>query len=544
MVPDRRLRFFIYARILVSFLFLASTVLLSFQEPITIADYFSSGIVRLMMFSFVFSVVSQLVLKFERFRFFVTYLQSVWDVLFVTLLLLFTGGILSPYSFLYLLSIMNAGVLLGRREALYTASLCGILYGTIVDFQYFGMLETIGLSQADARLLGESHLFYMIFLNVMGYGVTAFITGYLSERARKSEAALRQNIINYEELSLLNSKLVSHIETGLLTTNSEGKVRIFNPYAEMLTGISQQVAYDQPISSVFPDLAHQFELAINTNRGEFNYISHDGQRMILGFSAAPFEDSEKSSASVIINFRDITEIHRMEEALKRADRLAALGELSARMAHEIRNPLAAMSGSVQMLAEQGSIGSSDSRLLEIVFRESERLNTLISEFLAYARPPSPHKVAIDLRTMIEDMSLLMLANSRFDQIEIVNQIPAHMQIHADFHQFSQVLMNLLHNSADAIAEEGTIIIESQHLLHGTDGCRKSPGVLITVTDNGKGIDAETAKHVFEPFWTTKPDGTGLGLAIIYRIIEAHDGSISIESPPSGGCRFSIILPLK
>jgi len=140
----------------------------------------------------------------------------------------------------------------------------------------------------------------------------------------------------------------------------------------------------------------------------------------------------------------------MEEALKRADRLVALGELSARMAHEIRNPLAAMSGSVQMLAEHGSISGNDGRLLEIVLRESERLNKLITDFLVYARPPLPSKVAIDLKSMIEDMRLLLLADSRFDRIEIVNGISSHVLIQADFHQISQVIMNLLHNSADAM----------------------------------------------------------------------------------------------
>lgn len=233
----------------------------------------------------------------------------------------------------------------------------------------------------------------------------------------------------------------------------------------------------------------------------------------------------------------------MEEALKRADRLAALGELSARMAHEIRNPLAAMSGSVQMLAEQGSIGENDSRLLEIVLRESDRLNMLITDFLVYARPPVPNKVAIDLKTMIEDMLLLLLADSRFDNIELINRISSPVLIHADFHQISQVVMNLLHNSADAMPEGGTIIIESLLMLNGSDGFNKSPTVCISFTDSGKGIDAETAKHIFEPFWTTKTEGTGLGLAIIYRILEAHGGSISVESPPSGGCCFSIVLPV-
>ena len=539
MGPERRLRFFIYARIMVSFLFLASTILLSYQEPASAQDIFRSGIVRLMAFSFAFSCISHLALRLRKFSFFIIYLQSIWDVFFVTLLLLFTGGILSPYSFLYLLAIMNAGVLFGRREALYTAALCGILYGAIVDFQYFGLLEAIGLSQADARQLGESHLFYTIFLNLMGFGLTAFITGFLSERARKSEAALRVNIINYEELSQLNTMIVSNIETGLLTTNSRGNIRVFNPYAESLTGISQEEAYDKPISTFFPELAHLFDSVTDTIRGEFEYTSRDGLHMVFGYSTVSLEDSQ----SVIFNFRDITAIRRMEEALKRADRLAALGELSARMAHEIRNPLAAMSGSVQMLAEQGSIGGSDGRLLEIVLRESDRLNKLITDFLVYAHPSSPHKVAVDLKTMIDDMRLLLSADSRFDNIEIVNRVPSDLLIQADLHQISQVFFNLLHNSADAMPEGGTIKIESRFLLGGVEGFRKSPAVLVSVADSGKGIEAEITKHVFEPFWTSKTNGTGLGLAVVYRIIEAHGGSISVESPPTGGCCFTIMLPV-
>jgi two-component system sensor histidine kinase PilS (NtrC family) len=213
------------------------------------------------------------------------------------------------------------------------------------------------------------------------------------------------------------------------------------------------------------------------------------------------------------------------------------------MAHEIRNPLAAMSGSVQMLAEQGSIGGNDGRLLAIVLRESDRLNKLITDFLVYARPPSPHKVAIDLKMMIDNMRLLLLSDSRFDAIEIVNRVPSHVRIRADFHQISQVLMNLFHNSTDAMPEGGSIVIEARFVLSGADGFRKSPAVIVSVTDSGKGIDAETAKHVFEPFWTTKTDGTGLGLAIIYRILEAHGGSISVESLPTGGCCFTIKLPV-
>lgn len=543
MGPVRRLGLFIYARILVSFLFLASTVLLNYKEPASVHDIFGSGIVRLMAFSFLFSCVSHLALRLRKSSFFIIYLQSIWDVFFVTILLLFTGGILSPYSFLYLLSIMNAGVLLGRREALYTASLCGILYGAIVDFQFFGLLENIGLSQSDAQQLGASHLFYTIFLNLMGFGLSAFITGYLAEQARESEAALRENIINYGELSQLNTKIVSNIETGLLTTNLQGNIRVFNPYAEHLLGMSLMDVYDKPIGALFPELSNRIETLSDTIRGEFEYVSQDGLCMILGYRVAPFVGSENESAGAIMNFRDITAIRRMEEALKRADRLAALGELSARMAHEIRNPLAAMSGSVQMLAEHGAIGGNDGRLLKIVLRESERLNKLITDFLVYARPPAPVKVTVELKEMIEDMRLLLGSDSRFERIEIINRVPSHIRIQADFHQIKQVLINLLHNSADAISDGGSIVVESRFLLSGADGFRKSPGVLISVTDSGQGIDAESAKHIFEPFWTSKAEGNGLGLAIVYRIIEAHGGSISVESPPDGGCRFTIVLPV-
>ena len=543
MGPDRRLRLFIYARIVISFLFLASTVVLNSQETASVRDYFHSGIVRLMLFSFLFSLASHVAFRFIRIRFFVIYLQSIWDVLFVTLLLLFTGGVTSPYSFLYLLSIMNAGMLLGRREALYAASLCGILYGAMVDFQYFGLLEPIGLAKESARELGESRLLYTIFLNVISFGVTAFITGYLSERARISEEALQARSIDYDELSQLNSKIVSNIETGLLTTNFEGKIRVFNPHAEYLTGISQEEAYNRPIISLFPQLVDTFDSICDVVRGEFAYSDKNGREMILGFSAAPLDENQRETASLIFNFRDITAIRRMEEALKRADRLAAVGELSARMAHEIRNPLAAMRGSVQMLAEQGALAGNDARLLSIVLRESDRLNILISDFLAYARPTSPSKISFEAQRLVEDLRLLLEADDRYTAIEIINAVDDTLRISADPAQIEQVMMNLFANAAEAMNNGGRIRVEGYQSRSALAKMRNRPVTVLTISDTGPGISVETQKHLFEPFWTTKTAGTGLGLAIVYRIIDSHGGNISIESPSEGGCRVVIELPV-
>ena len=459
MGSERRLRLFIYARIIVSFLFLASTLLYEYQGYSAEIERFQPGVIRLMAFSFIFSVVSLLSLKKLRFTFFLTNLQVIWDLSFVTVLVLFTGGILSPYSFLYLLSIMIAGMLLGRRQALYTASLCGILYGTILDFQYFGYLAFIGLSQESAHQVGALRLFYTITFNLIAFGLTAFITGLLAERARLSEEALHRSSIDYFELAQLNSAIVAHSESGLLTTTVAGRIRVFNPYAEGIVGLSQFDVYDKQIETVFPQLSGVFIPNSNSNNRDFEYQAPDGTVMTLGYRVAPFNDSKGMLAGYIVNFRDITNIRLMEAALKKADRLAALGALSARMAHEIRNPLAALCGSVQLLSSAADLKEPDLRLLAIVVREAERLDALISEFLMYARPAVPQFELIMLHAYIDEELFFLTQDPRFVNITLHNLVPKSVQASVDPNQLHQVIVNLMQNAADAMVCGGEIWIE-------------------------------------------------------------------------------------
>ncbi|ABL00116.1 two-component system sensor histidine kinase NtrB [Pelobacter propionicus] len=539
---ERQLRIFIYARILVSFLFLVSTVALMLKEPEAMDDITHNGVIRLMAFSFLFSAISHFSLKLPRFRHFITYLQTIWDLLFVTVLLLFTGGVDSPYSFLYLLSIMNAGVLLGRREAFYTASLCGILYGAISDFQYFGYLEVIGLSREAAHAFGGMQILYNIFMNLMGFGLTGFITGYLSQQARQNADALERKNVNLEELERLNRTIVANLESGLITVTREGTIRVFNRYAEELTKKTQQDVYDLPLERLFPEMAASVRGEQGrTSSGECAWKGADGEALVLGYSSVPFSDGRGELAGAIINFKDLTDKIRMEEALRRSDKLAVLGSLAARMAHEIRNPLAAMSGSVQLLADHGTVAENDQRLLAIILRETDRLNALITSFLTYARPVSPHKERISLGGLIDEVRLLVSSDRRFGGITLTAQVPERMTISADQNQLRQVLINLLNNAAEAMPEGGRVEI-SAHLASPEDGDRAEQRAVITVSDSGSGITDEVAAHLFEPFWTTKSDGCGLGLAITYRIIEEHGGTITAESPPWGGCRITISLP--
>jgi two-component system, NtrC family, sensor histidine kinase PilS len=535
----RRLTFFILARIVVVSLFLVSTAILRINEPESIGEWSFSSVQHLIIVTYLFSLVTLAVLRFSnRFLLSLAYLQIIWDLLFVTVLLLLTGGIGSPFSFLYLLSIVSSSVLLARREAIYTASLCGILYGAILDFQFYGMLAPLGLTQAVAHQYGASYIFYTIFVNIVAFYLTAFLTGYLSERARRSEQALEKKEIDYEELSRLQSAIVAGMNSGLITVTPEGNVRVFNDYAQQLTGYTLEEAYDRPVGEIVPELA---DISLRASaRGEIEIHSMTPDLRIFSYSVNPLPDAQGDCSGRIINFQDVTILKRMEERLKHADRLAAIGELSARMAHEIRNPLASISGSVQLIGQCANIERSDRKLLEIVVRETDRLNALITDFLAYARPQPPNKVRVFLREILLDVRSLAVSDPGFGKVEITIGCPENLLVQVDVDQMKQVMWNLLVNAADAIQVEGTIVLSA-----GTFMCADVilPGecVRITVSDTGAGMARDEIRHVFEPFFTTKPQGTGLGLATVYRIIAAHGGSISVESEKGLGTTFTIYL---
>jgi two-component system, NtrC family, sensor histidine kinase PilS len=348
-----------------------------------------------------------------------------------------------------------------------------------------------------------------------------------------SEEAFKRSSIDYSELAQLNSAIVAHSDSGLLTTTEAGRIRVFNPYAEAIVGRSQSDVYDKPIESVFPQLSESFYLNCDSISHEFDYQTSDGTVMTLGYRIDTLNDSNGTLAGYIVNFRDITNIRRMEAALKKADRLAALGELSARMAHEIRNPLAALCGSVQLLSSATDIQGHDTRLLAIVTREAERLNALISEFLMYARPATPQLDKIILQEFIEEEFLFLAHDPRFVSISLQNLVPKSAVVTVDPNQLHQVIINIMQNAAEAMPDGGEILVEY--------ACTPE-AASISITDNGTGITEEAIQHLFEPFWTTKPSGTGLGLAISYRIIETHGGTLTVESPPAGGCRFIVTLP--
>lgn len=540
MAEGKRLTWFVLVRVVVVSLFLLSIIILNIKEPGTLDEKSVSHLIKLIIATYCFSILSLFFIKLkEGGSRTLTYLQIVWDLSFVTFLILITGGINSPYSFLYFLSILNASFLLARREAIYTASLCSILYGAILDLQYYGKLTVFGMDQFPAEQHGAGYVFYTIFVNILAYYLTALLSGYLAERAIRSESALKKKVIDYEELEQLSSAIVANLDSGLLTINNAGRVRVFNPYAEGVTGISQEEAYDRPLAEIIPG----FEQGISTlRRGETGYETASGEKMTLGFKSVPFTGKDGAIVGKILDFQDLTQFKQLQAELKKADRLAAIGELSARIAHEIRNPLAAISGSVQLIVQGGSVDEKDRQLLDIVLRETDRLNELIRDFLLYARPATPVRMPLSLKRFIDDLASLFKMDPRFEKVRIVNDCSGHLSIAVDRDQFQQVFWNILVNAADAMADGGIVTIDAKHQGVNAQAPGDGEVVKITVRDNGKGMHEDDMRRVFEPFFTTKAGGTGLGLATVYRIIESHGGSIRVNSALGKGTCFTISVP--
>lgn len=546
-MPEKRknLAWLIFVRLVVVSLFLAAITYFNIRQPDFFPDTMLRDVTRLIIVTYLFSILSLATLKVSTSSVpILGYAQIIWEALFVSILVVLTGGISSTYSFFFNLAIINASFLFGRREAFYTAGFCGIIYGLIIDLHYFGRLESIGLVRDFSDYYSSNHVLSLIFTNLLAFLLTAILTGYLAERARKSETALKEKEIDYEELESLNSLIIDTLDNGLVTVNSLGMVRVFNRYASELTGLSQEMAYGQHLSEIFPEIDPS-EIASNCNsRKEIFYLNSRGSKVILGLKHAPLSDREGNDIGAVINFKDLTEIRNMEAKLDKARKLAAIGELSARIAHEVRNPLASISGSVQLIAESGSIPEADKKLLEIVIRETSRLDNMVTEFLLYARPLPPNRSWFPLNNLITDQIALLKGDIRFSSIIFHENIDEQLEIFADRDQFNQVLWNLILNAAEAMPAGGEIFIGSswgapfvnQQIGPGRNLC-------LTVKDTGIGIAPKEAEFVFEPFFTTKSGGSGLGLASVYRILEAHNGSITLESIHGTGTTFSITIPV-
>lgn len=528
----RHLSWFLFCRILVLTLFLGGTILYQLRSGIEKPHLVVTFLYLLIGIFYVQALLSAVVLsRFHRLTLFAQ-AQIAWDLLFAVSLIYITGGVESPFAFLFILIIISASVFLSRREIFFVASAAAILYGSLLDLQYYGYLPRIsGLifpQDIDSR-----QIFYAVFVNVLAFLLTASVSAILAERLRRSEQALVKKEIDYEELESLNRTILASIGSGLMIINPQGRIRSFNAAAERISGYPLEEVYDHDVRELFPDLAvfdGNFKMV---ERGEGRYQTREGRWLVLGYASSLIKGSDGKPLGLLVTFQDLTRLKEMEEQLKRADRLAAVGQLASGMAHEIRNPLAAISGSVQLLMEGGHVTEENRRLMGIVVKEAERLSALLTDFLLFASPSLPKLSEVGISTLLDELADMAVADPRFGSIEIRREYPPGIKMLLDRQKIHQALWNLAINSAEAMAGHGVLTLGLA-----------DEGQSLFVEDSGPGIPNQIRRKIFNPFFTTKDRGTGLGLATVHKIVEAHGGSIVVAAGRSSGARFTIRLPGK
>ncbi len=527
----RSLRWFLFFRVLILVLFFGGTSLHQMRggtAQTNHALFYISILVGIYCLEAILSII--LLPRISRRKFFV-HIQIVWDLLFVTFLIYLTGGIQSFFSFLYIFIVLSAVIFLSRKESIFVASAAAILYGSLLDLQFYNYLPGIP-GVVHPQIFDSRDMFYAVFIHVIAFYLTALLGGTLGDRLRKSEEALERKEIDYDELENLNRTILANINSGLMIVNASGRIRSFNPAAAHITGYSLEEVYNQDAREIFPDieLFNDDQFAI-ISRGEMDYLDRSGNPRTLGYATSLVHDSQPDITGLLVTFQDLTTFKRMEEELKRADRLAAVGRLASGMAHEIRNPLASISGSVQLLMESGSVHEEDRQLMEIVVKEAGRLNGLLSDFLIFARPGPPIPERVNVAEFLEEVADMIRRDLRFDKIDVQWEYPEEIFLHLDRRQLSQVLWNLLINAAEAMSGLGRLkvgVIPAESAIY--------------VEDSGPGIAEDIRSKIFDPFFTTKEKGTGLGLTTIYAIVEAHKGKIEVSSGQKGGARFTIRFP--
>jgi two-component system sensor histidine kinase PilS (NtrC family) len=462
------------------------------------------------------SLVSVAILRSGRFLRRLAQAQVLGDLIAASGLVYLTGGADSVFTILYPLAIVNAAIGLYRRGALQTATLAAIAFCVLAIGMERGII-TPPLALIDRAPLSTPRLLLTLAANVSAFFLTAMLTAYLATALQGARKELAKRETELKGLEELHRSIVESVASGILTTDVQGRVTYLNGAAARLTGLSLKDVRGSPLANTLP--------ALSADHGEAVF----GPR-VVGYSAASLTMEEGGRVIVL---QDLTELRRMEDEVRRADRLAALGKLSAGLAHEIRNPLASMCGSVALLGRSPGLAEKERRLLEIVFREGERLEKLVREFLAFARPAEPRMVPIELGQLLDETLSVFRLDAKAAQLTVANEPPQlFVTVLGDAGQLRQVLWNLLSNAAEAAGTGGTVRARLR---------RADSMAVMEVEDTGPGIPADDLERIFDPFFTTKESGTGLGLAIVHRIVEAHGGQLSVSSEP-GKTRFSIALP--
>jgi two-component system, NtrC family, sensor histidine kinase PilS len=474
------------------------------------------------------SVFYVVLLSFWEERRIQSLLQVITDLLMVTLLVYATGGVDSSLNFFYPLVIIVACILLPRTWAYLSGALAFILYVAVLELTYFGFIPSYSTTHP-----GLGALQAIIFVNLFGYLAVAYLAGLLAAKLRQVDVKLKHTRGELEDLQALHENIVQSISGGLITTGLDGYITLANTAAQKLFERSEHDFLGQPVGQLFLDPLPTVDSDRAT--GEVRFVASNGFCKTFRVTATTLSVPGRNDIGYVYTFDDLTEIRRLERDLRIQDRLAAVGRLAAAIAHEIRNPLTSIAGSVSMLSGIADLSDEHRQLLQIVTRESERLNGIITDFLAYSRGKQYRFASVDLLALLEDTLTLLehrlVAENTGIRIERKYNFKEALTV-ADGDKIKQVFWNFCENAVRAMTSGGVLSVSLEQV--GEDW-------QVNFADTGPGMSRQLVEKIFEPFQSQFEGGTGLGLAIVYQIVQAHEGKVWARSKVGEGSVFVLRL---
>jgi two-component system sensor histidine kinase PilS (NtrC family) len=456
-------------------------------------------------------------------------LQVLADLAMVTLVIQATGGIDSSLNFLYPLVIVVACMLLPRVWAYLSAALAFILFGTILELDYYLVIPSYSNSHPKLKALQV-----VIFVNLFAYFAIAYLAGLLMSKLRQADVQLKDASGALENLQALHENIVQSMSGGVITTGLDGRITLVNRAAQQLLEISEAELRGRSMGDLFQDPLPHFGGA--RSDAEVRYMGVNGFRKTFRVMVSALNVSVRGDLGFVYSFDDLTEIRRLEREVRMQDRLAAVGRLAAAIAHEIRNPLTSIAGSVSMLSDSAALSAEEKHLLQIVIRESDRLNNIITDFLAYSRGKQYRFERVDLIPLLQDTLTLLEHRLTAENagIELKRNFPkSESWVLADGDKLKQVFWNFCENAVRAMKKKGGSLTVSL-AERGSDW-------EMSFADTGPGFNSSQTEKIFEPFQSNFEGGTGLGLAIVYQIVQAHEGKVWARSEVGKGTSFVLRL---